>query len=119
MTSKTPSLFQEGIRFQDGTLQTTAGGTRIVNKSSGPYTAVAGDIVLCDTSAGGFTVVYPLSSANTGLPIEIKKTSTDTNVLTLATSGSDTIDDDATKSIVVPKTCITAVANGGSVWEID
>lgn len=24
MTSKTPSLFQEGIRFQDGTLQTTA-----------------------------------------------------------------------------------------------
>ena len=49
MTSKTPSLFQEGIRFQDGTLQTTAaisgsGNIQVIDTSGSPYSVTDADI---------------------------------------------------------------------------
>lgn len=90
---------------------------RIVSKATN-YTAVAGDIVLCDTSAGGFTVTLPLSVSNAAETVVVKKISSDGNTLTLAASGSDTIDGSATQSLIVPNTAVQVVADGSLTWDI-
>jgi hypothetical protein len=92
--------------------------TTIISKTVN-YTAVAGDFILCNTSGGGFTITLPLSAVNTGLPITVKKVSTDANILVVAPSGADTIDTSSTVNIVVPGTALSMVADGGTVWEID
>lgn len=56
------------------------------------YTAVANDVVFCDTSAGGFNITLPLASANVGAVIIVKKVSLDGNVLGLGRTGSDLIE---------------------------
>lgn len=52
-------------------------------------------IALCDTSSGGFTVTLPAPSLNQILHVK----NTGTNVLTIATPGSETIDGSATISL--------------------
>ncbi len=51
-----------GIFFNDGTYQTTASNVEYSIKNAN-YTAVNGDKLLCDTSAGTFTVTLPLTPA--------------------------------------------------------
>ncbi len=91
-----------------------------IQKKTGNYTAAAGDIVLCDTSLGGFTVTLPASSLSIGLlPITIKKTSTDSNVLSIASTGGDTLDGNASPiSVVTPKESLTFNADGGTDWPV-
>jgi len=89
----------------------------VVTKT-GNWTAIAKQTVLCDTSAGGFTVTLPASASNATFPITVKKISSDFNVLTVATTGGDTIDGDATKEILTPQTSLTAQADGGTTWEV-
>lgn len=89
----------------------------IVNKTSS-YTAAAGDFVKCDTSSGGFTVTLPLSASNAKSIVAIKKISTDANVLTLSSGGSDNIDGQISWLIVIPYTAIISTADGISTWEI-
>ena len=75
MTSKTPSLFQEGIRFQDGTLQTTAaisgspGGspTQVQYNLAGAFAGVAGSSV---TAAGALA----LAPTGTGVALSVTGT---------------------------------------------
>lgn len=116
-----PFIDQAIIVFNDATKTFLPSSTLVImtvqNKTSA-YTAVAGDFVKCDTSAGGFTVLLPLSSANSGKTIVVKKVSSDTNVLTIGTSGSDTIDGQATQTTAIPQTAVEVTADGTTVWEI-
>jgi hypothetical protein len=91
--------------------------TRFVTVTSA-YIAVAGDFVLCDTSAGGFTVTMPLSTSNAKRNICVKKVSLDVNVLTLATSGSDTIDLQSTQIVTQQNTAVLMVADGSAEWMV-
>jgi hypothetical protein len=82
------------------------------------YSAVAGDMVLADSTSGGFTVTLPLSSANTNLSIRIKKTSSDANVITVGVSGSDKIDGQSTQTFTNQYTDIEVTSDGAGNWWI-
>lgn len=91
--------------------------TRFVSVSAN-YNAVAGDFVLCNTTAGGFTVTMPLSAANALATICVKKISSDQNVLTMAASGADTIDLQSTQFTTQQNTAVKMTATGVTQWEI-
>jgi hypothetical protein len=82
------------------TIASNAAGTQIVKKTT-TYTAALGDIILCDTSVGGFTINLPLASASNNGKITIKKITSDANVVTVTRAGSDLIDGDTTKTIIL------------------
>jgi len=82
------------------------------------YLAAAGDFVECDTSLGGFTVTLPASATNKGKTIIIKKISSDANTLTIACSGSDTLDGNATSPVNIPQTAVESTADGIISWRV-
>lgn len=82
------------------------------------YSAVAGDMVLANSTGGGFTVTLPLASANTNLSIRVKKTSSDANNVTIGISGSDTIDGQSTQVISFQYTDIEMTSDGAGHWWI-
>jgi hypothetical protein len=94
-----------------------ASAANVVLKTSN-YNAVANDFVECDTSGGGFTVTLPLSAANGGKTITVKKISNDTNVLTIACSGADSIDSQPTQTTAIPNTAVENMADGFASWRI-
>lgn len=63
------------------------------------YTAVSGDLVLCNAAGGAFTVTLPTAVA--GVLISIKKTDSSANAITIARAGSDTIGATAATSITL------------------
>ena len=75
--------------------------------------------VLCDTSGGGFTVTLIASSAgNAGLPICVKKISSDTNTLTIAAHAGDNIDGQASWTTKIKGTAVLMIDSGTGTWEI-
>lgn len=90
-------------------------GSNITSQNT-TYTAKDGDFVLCDTSSAGFTVTLPASSASKGKSISVKKVSTDSNTLTVAGGGSDTIDGNASILIAFQNTCMDVTADGIATW---
>ncbi len=96
----------------------SAGGTWNVVSKTANYTAVAGDMVLCDTSGGGFAVTIPLSASNTKKSIRVLKTSSDLNTLTPTASGSDTISGSATQPFNGQYTDMEITADGTATWWI-
>ena len=92
--------------------------TRVVAKTAN-YNAVAGDIIFCDTSAGGFSITLPLSSTNPSAEIIVKKKSADGNAVTIKNSGSDTVDLSTTNYILDQQgDALDAIADGGTLWGI-
>lgn len=95
--------FYRGPRVEVGaTTNPYTGGTAIdtqdhpltptVTKTEA-YTAVVGDLVLCDPTSGGFTVMLPPASrGDSGRRIGIKNASASTNGITVARHGSQLID---------------------------
>jgi hypothetical protein len=88
----------------------------VVSRTSN-YTAVPGDTIFCNTTAGGFTVTLPSAAANLATQITIKKVSTDGKILTIATTGGETIDGSTSLLIQDAWTSVTLV-NGPSSWFI-
>ncbi len=82
------------------------------------YTAVANDVVFCDTSGGGFTITIPASASNSGAAILVKKVSSDANNLTLARTGADLIDGATSQVTPLPFSSYFLVADGVTAWEI-
>jgi len=111
-TTTTDGLMLSFRPSQIGINQTT------IRNVTSNYTAVAGDIVLCDTSGGGFQVLLPLSSTNTGLRITVKKVSKDGNTLVVANTGGDTTDLKTPWNITLPQTAMEIYADGGTNWRI-
>jgi hypothetical protein len=81
------------------------------------YTAVVWDFVRCNTTAGGFTVTLPTAVGLDGKSITVKKVSSDGNLLTVATTASQTIDGSLTQFWADPETSLT-VTSDGSNWQI-
>lgn len=84
---------------------------------SANYTAVVGDFIRCTTAGGGFTVTLPTAVGCDGREIAISKTSADTNVLLVDTTGGETINGVATKSILFDGSSMT-VRSDGANWKI-
>jgi len=82
------------------------------------YTARAGDMVLADTTGGGFTVTLPLSSANANLPVRVKKTSSDGNTVTVGRTSADLIDGQTTQTFTAQYTAIEVLSDGAGNWWI-
>src|ERR1700676_1519493 len=120
-TDGTVSFAQPSFADISGTInpaQLPPGGVPIWNitlKTTG-YTAVAGDWVLVDSSAGPVTVLLPLSGANKNLSIRVKKISTDLNTVTVAGSGADLIDGQVSQFFITQYTNIEVGADGGANW---
>lgn len=94
---------------------TTAATSYTVRIKTANYTAVADDAVFCNTTGGGFSITLPAASANSGAVIIVKKTSLDSNVLTLAPTGGDLIEDAASQTFL-PLQTFQLVSDGVSNW---
>jgi hypothetical protein len=82
------------------------------------YTAVRNNVILCDTSAGGFTVTLPLAVENRDKTIMIKKISNDAGVVTVSPQGAETIDNDDEKTINFYLTSFTVISDGSNWWVV-
>lgn len=96
----------------------SSGGIFVPVPRTSAYSANAFDMVLCDTSGGSFIVTLPTSSGNTGKSIMVKKVSSDTNTVIVATTGGDTIDTVSTKTIAFQFSNMQVTADGVSNWDI-
>lgn len=71
----------------------------------------------CDATIAGFTAtIPPAASSGNGATVFIKKTDTTAHVITLARSGSDTLDGDTTVPLNSENDCLGFVSDGVSRW---
>jgi hypothetical protein len=81
------------------------------------YVASAWEIVLADTSGGGFTVTLPTAIGISGQIIIVKKISSDGNDLTVDTTGGQTIDGETSQVWSDQFASMTLVSDGAN-WRI-
>ena len=91
-----------------------AGGTWNTTAQSTTYSAAVGDMVLADTTGGGFTVTFPAATASTKKSVRVKKVSSDGNTITVASA--DLIDGAATQSWTSQDTELEAISDGITWW---
>ncbi len=102
----------------DGNLNTNGFEANIVAKTT-TYTITAADhTVLCDASGGAFTVTLPAVSGVTGLILNIKKTDSSGNAVTIDAAGSETIDSALTVVISTQYESVTIQCDGTEWWII-
>jgi hypothetical protein len=82
-----------------------------------PITATD-DFVFADATLGGFTVTLPTAVGITGRGYSVKKADTSVNIVTVATTGGQTIDGSASVTITVPETSLLFISNGAN-WFIN
>jgi hypothetical protein len=87
--------------------------TLTVVSAAANYTAVSGNLVICTTTAGGFTVTLPPPTVDS--TVSIKKVSTDRNNITVAPS-TGLIDGDSTLLIGDFGSCADLAADGTNWW---
>lgn len=94
------------------------GLTATASKTSA-YTAVSGDLVLCNVTSGGFIVTLPATAA--GRVVAIKKTDSSANLVTVSRAGSDTIGAPAatTVTLAMQDQLLMLQANGANWVVID
>ena len=89
-------------------------GTR---KKTAAYTAVVSDgVILCDASAGAFTVTLPAVAGNADLYYTIKKIDSSANAVTVDGAGAETIDGGTTAVLANQYHSITIVCDGVEWW---
>lgn len=82
------------------------------------YAALATDyLILANVSGGGLTVTLPTAVGVTGRLFEVKKTDSSANLVTIATTGGQTIDGSASAAIGMPQTALLCCSDGTN-WEI-
>lgn len=94
----------------------SGGGAFAVSTRTSSYTASAGDVVLCNAAAVGFSVSLPPASAAPNASITVKKIDATTNAVTIAPDGSETIDDAATLDLTTQYTAVTLWSDGSNWW---
>lgn len=89
----TPGATINGVTFDGTTGITVADGTKLVaptvtSVKTAAYSAAVSEIVMCNATAGGFTVTLPTGVADKARII-VKKIDSSANVVTVETSGAD------------------------------
>lgn len=82
------------------------------------YNAAAWDVVLANTSAGGITITLPLAASCTGKLINIKKISSDGNVMLIDAQLAELIDGSPSLSVTGQYNCTTLISDGSNWWII-
>ena len=93
------------------------GALQVRSDSTGFTAAISDDVLLNDTSGGGYTVVLPTASGNTGKQFKIKKTDSSFNALTIDGNASETIDGSTTTTLDTEGETLLIVSDGTN-WEI-
>jgi hypothetical protein len=86
----------------------TSGGITVVSKT-GDYTAVNGNLVLCNTTTAGFTVTLPTPTLDA--TVSVKKTSSDTHIIIVSPS-SGLVEGAITMNITTQGDCADFAADG-------
>lgn len=91
---------------------------RTIVQKGGAYTLTdIDDIILGNAGAGAFTLTLPTAVGFSGRAYDIKKIDSSGNVVTVATTGGETIDGAATLAIVGQNDSYTIVSDGTN-WRI-
>lgn len=104
----------EGFLFPAVIPTLTPGGTWNTTSQTTTYSANPGDMVLADTSSGGFTVTLPLAASNLNSSIRVKKISSDGNNITVA--AADNIDGSSTQVWSSQYSELEAISDGTTWW---
>lgn len=94
-------------------------GRRIaVTAKTGNYTVTSADeVVLCDATGGAFTITLPAASGHAGRAVRVKKTDASTNQVTLARTGTDTLEG-TTSFGLRSRYAMVMLASDGTNWHV-
>lgn len=96
----------------------TANGTFTTSTKTTSYTVTSSDtVVFADATSGNVTITLPAASGLTGYRFYVKRIDGSSNTVTIARSGSDTIDGNTSCTLDLQYTAIGVVSNG-SAWYI-
>jgi len=84
----------------------------VVTKTSDYTITSADDVILCDTSAGGFDLTLPAAATATKKRFDIKRISNDPNLLMIGNPGTETIDGSPVRVLGSLRSGITLVTDG-------
>lgn len=94
----------------------SAGSTYTVRTKTTTYTALAGDVLLCDATGAAFTVTLPAAATVTGSSISVKKTDSSGNAVTIDGNGAETIDGATTLALSTQYEAVTLWSDGSNWW---
>jgi len=77
----------------------------------------ADDVILCDATAGAFTITLPTASGITGKELIFVKIGTDTNRVTVDGSGTETIGGPVDEKLAIPNSRMHIVSDGTN-WRV-
>lgn len=89
----------------------------VVSKTTTYTATTSDDVILVDTSGGAWTLTLYAASGNSGKILTIKKTSSDTNTLTIDANASETIDGTTTTTINSQYESLKIICDGTN-WHI-
>jgi hypothetical protein len=75
-------------------------------------------VILADATGGAFSVTLPPAKDNPNRYLTIKRTNSGSNAVTVACSGSETIDGSSTFSLSTQWDSVTVWSDGGVAWYI-
>jgi hypothetical protein len=96
----------------------TTNGTLGTSTKTSSYTVTTSDtVVFADATSGNVTITLPTASGVTGYRFYVKRIDNSANTVTIARSGSDTIDGATSFTLDLQYTSVAVVSNG-SAWYI-
>ncbi len=82
------------------------------------YTITSSDtVIMADATSGNVTITLPVASGVSGYRFFVKRTDASGNTVSVARSGSDTIDGQTSQSLALQYTSLTIVSDGSN-WYI-
>ena len=96
---------------------TTGRRVTALSKTANYTVTAAEEMILCSASGGAFTVTIPAASSHTGRVIRVKKTDSSTNQVTVARTGSNTLEG-ATSFGLRSQYAEVMLASDGSNWHV-
>ena len=110
------------LTFPDATTQITAAGTftagvQSISTNTTLTASYQDHYVKVDTSGGAVTVTLFTAVGNSGKRVQIKKTTSDSSAVTIATTGGQTIDGGSTITIARQYDAYTLISDGSN-WLI-
>ncbi len=101
----------------------TSNQAATVLSKTGDYTVTTGDagvdaVIKCDPAGGAFTITLFAASGNTGRRIQVVKTTSNTNAVTVDGNGSETLSGETSIKLYVQYDYVTLVCDGSN-WFIE